>query len=188
MTIPANALVFDTGPLRHFSMMGWLGVLKFLADDRPAFMPDVVEKELNDAVLSGAAGPDQVLKADWIQVHRSTDLVLMSAQAGYEDRLVANGKNRGECGVLALGKTYGCELVIDDSTARTIAAEDGLRVTTTVELLCAGIRAGQLTTPMVEKLADDLLENEYFLPFGEGGFRSHVLSEGLLDYQDLQGP
>ncbi|WP_308113846.1 nucleotide-binding protein [Arthrobacter sp. ISL-30] len=149
------------------------------------FIPDVVEQELIDAAASGASGPDQVLNADWVQVYRSTDLAFISAQASYENRLVAGGKNRGECGVLAIGKVFGCELVIDDSTARTIAAEDGLKVTTTVAILCDGIRAKQLTTPMVEKLADDLLENEYYLPFGEGGFRSHVLSEGLLDYEDL---
>ena len=42
-----------------------------------------------------------------------------------------------------------------------------------------------LTTVMVEALADDLLEGEYFLPFGRGGFRGHVLEHGLLDYDQL---
>ncbi len=38
---------------------------------------------------------------------------------------------------------------------------------------------------MVEALADDLPEGEYFLPFTRGGFRQHVLENGLLDYDDL---
>ena len=35
MTVPENALVFDTGPLRHFAINGWLGVLRFIAGERP---------------------------------------------------------------------------------------------------------------------------------------------------------
>ncbi|MGN2634708.1 hypothetical protein ACTD5D_00635 [Nocardia takedensis] len=45
MTVPAGALVFDTGPLRHFSVQGWLGVLRFLAGERPVYFPDSVEGE-----------------------------------------------------------------------------------------------------------------------------------------------
>jgi hypothetical protein len=51
--------------------------------------------------------------------------------------------------------------------------------------LCEAIRAKQLTTVMVEALADDLLEGKYYLPFGRGGFRSHVLENGLLDWAEL---
>ncbi|GAA3731170.1 hypothetical protein [Streptomyces tremellae] len=29
MTVPADAWVFDTGPLRHFAARGWLAVLRF---------------------------------------------------------------------------------------------------------------------------------------------------------------
>lgn len=58
-------------------------------------------------------------------------------------------------------------------------------VTATVPLLCDAIRARKLTTVMVEALADDLLESEYFLPFGRGGFRQHVMENGLLDYDEL---
>jgi hypothetical protein len=49
VTVPEDALVFDTGPLRHFSVEGWLGVLRFLAGQRPVYIPDSVEIELNDA-------------------------------------------------------------------------------------------------------------------------------------------
>ncbi len=82
-------------------------------------------------------------------------------------------------------KIYKCEAVIDDATPRIIAEEKGIKVTVTVPLLCEAIRAGQLTTVMVEALADNLLEGEYYLPFGPGGFRQHVLENGLLDWDEL---
>lgn len=182
--IPESAWVFDTGPLRHFAAQGWLGVLRFLAGERPVYIPDSVERELDEAAKQVSA-VRAVLDADWIQVFRSTDPRFGEAFAHYVDRLVASGKNLGECGVLAMGQTYKCEVVIDDAVPRQIALERGIRVTATVPLLCDAIRARKLTTVMVEELADNLLEGEYFLPFGPGGFRRHVLENGLLDHDEL---
>jgi hypothetical protein len=54
-------------------------------------------------------------------------------------------------------------------------------------LLCSAIREKRLTLGMAEALADSLLEGAYHLPFGTGGFRRHVLENGLLDYDDI-GP
>ncbi|KWV32631.1 nucleotide-binding protein [Micromonospora rifamycinica] len=184
MTVPENALVFDTGPLRHFAKQGWLGVLRFLAEGRPVYIPDSVERELNRAVEHVAAAR-AVLDADWIHVHRSTDFDFIEAFAHYDDRLVADGKNLGECGVLAMGQVYKCEVVLDDATPRQIAEERGIRVTATVPLLCEAVRTKRLTMLMVEELVDHLLEGEYFLPFGVGGFRRHVLENGLLEYDEL---
>ncbi|MEU4834324.1 hypothetical protein [Streptosporangium sp. NPDC023615] len=181
MTQSSDAMVFDTGPLRHFAVHGWLGVLKFLAGERPVIIPESVERELKNQAHDYPA-LHQVLDAGWISVDRSTDMDFLVAFAAYEQRLVANGSNRGECGVLALGKTRGFETVLDDSVPRTIAEEQGIRVTATLPLLCSAIRAGQLTVPMVEALADDLLAGKYFLPFGPGGFRKWALEEGLIEY------
>lgn len=184
MTVPENALVFDTGPLRHFAMQGWLGVLRFLAGERPVYIPDSVERELCSAAEHVPA-VRAVLDADWIHIHRSISRDFVEAFAHYADRLVVGDKNLGECGVLAMGQIYKCEVVIDDATPRTIAEEKGIQVMATVPLLCDAIRAQKLTTVMVEALADTLLEGEYYLPFGPGGFRQHVLENGLLDYVDL---
>jgi len=177
-----NPLVFDTGPLRHFATQGWLGVLKFLTRDRQAIIPESVERELRNQ-LGEVPALGQVLESDWIQVDRSNDMSFLMAFASYEERLVVGGKNRGECGVLALGKTCGHEVVLDDATARTIAEEDKLKVSATLPLLCAAIRDKQLTVPMVESLADDLISGKYFLPFEKGGFRSWAYEEGLIDYE-----
>jgi hypothetical protein len=75
VTVPDNAWVFDTGPLRHFSMQGWLGVLRFLAGERPVYIPDSVERELNDAAEHVSAAVRAALEADWIRVHCATDRV-----------------------------------------------------------------------------------------------------------------
>ncbi|GAA1769745.1 hypothetical protein GCM10009834_29810 [Streptomonospora arabica] len=191
MKVPANALVFDTGPLRHFAMQGWLGVLRYLAEDRPVFIPDSVERELN-RTIEYASPVRAVLDADWINVHRSNDLSYVEAFARYADRLAVGGwrlavgdKNIGECGVLAMGHVYGCEVVLDDATPRRIAEEVGIRATATISLLCKGIRMKRLTIDMVECLADHLLEGEYYLPFRRGEFRQHVLENGLIDYDEI---
>lgn len=182
MTPESDAIVFDTGPLRHFAVEGWLGVVKFLAGDRPVLIPESVERELRqqerDTVVLR-----QLLDAEWITVDRSNDIAFLAAFARYEDRLVVDERNRGECGVLALGDVRGFEVVLDDSVARTIAEEHGVRVTATLPLLCAAIREGKLTVPMVESLADDLLAGDYYLPFAPGGFRQWAIQEGLIEYE-----
>lgn len=182
MTRPADALVFDTGPLRHFAAENWLGVLKFLAGDRRILIPESVERELKRQV-HGLPVLHQVLEADWIHVDRSDDLEFVMAFATYEQRLAVGQENLGECGVLALGRTRGFEIVLDDRVPRTIAEEEGIRVTATLPLLCNAIREGQLTVPMVEALADDLITGEYFLPFSRGGFRRWAIEAGLIEYR-----
>ncbi|MEV6632294.1 hypothetical protein AB0M54_16250 [Actinoplanes sp. NPDC051470] len=125
MTVPEQALVFDTGPMRHFAIQGWLGVLRFLAGERPVYIPDSVERELDQAIEHVSAAR-AVLDAGWIQVYRSTSSDFLKAFARYADRLVADGKNVGECGVLAMGQIFKCEVVIDDATPRSVAEEDGI--------------------------------------------------------------
>lgn len=184
MTPDSTSIVFDTGPLRHFAVQNWLGVLKFLTNDRTVYIPDTVERELRNGV-NHEAGIAAALDADWIHVFRSDDFAYTQAFGRYYDLLVADGKNIGECGVLAMGEVFGSELVLDDSTPRSMAEDRGLPVTATVPILCSAIREKKLTTPMVESLADDLLSGSYYLPFKAGGFRAHVLENGLLDYYDL---
>jgi len=182
VTDRSAGLVFDTGPLRHFALQGWLGVLKFLTADRAVIIPESVEFELKKQVYDLPA-LSQVLDADWISVDRSDDLAFLVAFAKYEERIAVGDLNRGECGVLALGETRGFETVLDDSVPRAIAESEGIAVTATLPLLCTAIREGQLAVPMVESLADDLLAGEYYLPFASGGFRQWAFQEGLIDYQ-----
>jgi len=181
LTAESDALVFDTGPLRHFAHQGWLGVLHFVAGERAVVIPESVERELNHQI-EDMATLRQVLEAPWIVVDRSDDIAFVAAFARYEERLAVGLNNRGECGVLALGAIRGYEVVLDDNVARNIATGEGLRVTSTLALLCNAIREGQLTVPLVEALADDLIIGDYYLPFGRGGFRRWACEEGLIDY------
>lgn len=175
----SDPLVFDTGPLRHFAQRGWLGVLKYLSASRGAVIPESVEAELRDqSSVDGRLS--YLLNEDWLRVDRSDDVELSVHFARYEQRIAVGAKNRGECGVLALGRVRGWEMVMDDAESRLIATDEGLRVVGTVRLLCDAVNADQLTLVMVESLADDLLANQYRLPFGRGGFRSFALQNGLL--------
>ena len=145
-------------------------------------IPASVEFELKKQVHDIPA-LHQVLDAEWIRVDRSDDLSFVVAFSHYEGRLAVGERNRGECGVLALGKTRDFETVLDDGVPRTIAEAEGMLVTATLPLLCTAIREGQLTVPMVESLADDLLAGAYYLPFGRGGFRQWAYREDLIEYE-----
>lgn len=180
MTSESRTVVFDTGPLRHFALSGWLGVLKFLNQGTQVIIPESVEVELLDQRHSYAS-LQQIFDADWIAVDRSDDIKYLSEFARFEQRLVAGDQNRGECGVLALGKVRGHSLVLDDGAPRRIAKEEKIPFTGTLGLLCEAIRENQLKVSMVESLADDLLIGTYFLPFKRGGFREWAETEGLID-------
>lgn len=180
MSAPLDALVFDTGPLRHFAEQGWLRILEFLAEGRPVLIQESVEAELKRQVHHLSYLQD-VLNAAWIRVDRSDDIEFVAAFARYQAQLVEGDANRGECGVLALCRVRGFEAVIDDGVARGIAEDEGIRVVATLNLLCRAVRGGQLTVPLVEKIADDLLVGEYRLPFEPGAFRRWAAEEGLLD-------
>lgn len=175
----ASVLVFDTGPLRQFALRGWLGVLRFVADERQVVIPESVEEELRNQTRDKPV-LNQIFDEGWIHVDRSSDLGYLRAFADYEARLVAGGRNRGECGVLALGRVRGLTLVLDDAVPRKIASEEGFAVTGTLGLLCEAIRRDHLTVGMVEQLADDLLSGDYRLPFGPGGFRKWASEQGML--------
>lgn len=172
--------VFDTGPLRHFALEGWLGVLRFVTEDGRVVIPESVEEEIQ-AQAGSAPALGQILACSWIQVDRRSDRAFSHAFADFERRLVdSQGRNRGECGVLALGSLSPCTLIIDDRVPRRIAKDRGMKLSGTLGLLCRAIREKRLTVDMVEHLADDLLAGAYRLPFGPGEFRSWAESEGLL--------
>lgn len=69
--VDEDALVFDTGPLRHFAIQGWLRVLHFLAGDRPILVPESVERELRRQAHEIPV-LNEVLDATWIRIDRVT--------------------------------------------------------------------------------------------------------------------
>lgn len=94
--------MLDTGPLSHFARGQWLGVLKVVLKDARVLIPDVVEAELRNGA-SRHSYLQAVLDADWIEVVALDTYDQLAAFAYYEQRLVgSDGRNVGECGVLAL--------------------------------------------------------------------------------------
>ncbi|MEJ1110771.1 MULTISPECIES: hypothetical protein [unclassified Kribbella] len=175
-----EAYVLDTGPLSHFARAQWLGVLKVVLGAATVLIPDVVELELRNG-----AGQHQhlqaALEADWINVMPIDSPEQLAAVAYYEQRLVgSDGRNIGECGVLALAETTpGSVAIIDDRVAKKAAQGRQVEVRGTLGLLCDAIRQGLLTVPLVSAVADDLLTHQYRLPFGPGGFARWADDEGL---------
>ena len=108
------------------------------------------------------------MDAAWLTVDRSDDLPVLMRTARYEGRLAANGRNRGECAVLALTAVRGWTAVVDDSEARKIAREDNIRHKTTAALLLQAISEELMTRESCAVIIDALLRTQYRLPFGSG--------------------
>jgi len=179
------AYVFDTGPLSHFAKGGWLGALNFLTGDAPAWIPEAVARELSDGQhVHQHLG--LVLTAEWLGTDRSDDLAVLVRTATYEQRLAGNGRNRGECAVLALAAVRGWTAVVDDAEARKIAQEDQIVYTTTVRLLVQAIKSRQMTASTCAAIADDLLRTEYRLPFDSGqAFLNWAVRQSILNPEDV---
>ncbi|MBW9110150.1 nucleotide-binding protein [Microbacterium ureisolvens] len=172
--------IFDDGPLSHFAEAGWLGMLQLVVGERHAWLPETVRREVGLAVDT-YPHLRAVLEATWL-THRSilTDIE-QTAFGHYTSRLLGpNGENLGECGVLALAEANNAVAVIDDGFARTVAAERGVAVKTTVALLCDLVNGGHISLDVASTVADNLLATEYRLPFLPGGFKAFVLMEDLI--------
>ncbi len=172
--------MLDTGPLTHFARSQWLGVLKAVLHDVDVVIPDLVERELTSSVASNPHNR-AVLDADWIAVVPLDTDARLAALARFTARLVGpQGRNIGECGVLALAETTPDAIaVVDDGAAVRAARDHGVPVRRTLGLLCEAVRAQLLTVPLVSALADDLLASRYRLPFRPGGFARWAEEQGM---------
>lgn len=172
--------VFDTGPLSHFSKAGWLGLLGAVVADRGAWVPDVVEMELR-AGTKAHPHLHGVLTAKWLTLHPVESTAELRAFGRFSRRLVgADGRNLGECGVLALAQVHSGVAILDDRAARTVAGEFGVRLRGSVGLLLELVQDGEVSPDLASQVADDLLRSEYRLPFEEGGFIAWARANNLL--------
>ncbi len=121
-----DVVVFDTGPLSHFALAGWLGLLKAVVDGRAAVVPDVVAAELR----AGAVRDSRiaaVLDEPWIQIRELHTDQELTHFAHFSSLLVKRDRNIGEAGVLALAKATDAMAIIDDGAARKAAADSNIR-------------------------------------------------------------
>lgn len=183
MTEPTTVLVFDTGPLSHFTQEGWLGILRHILGDRRAVIPDTVVAELRTGAV-GRPHLNLVLEASWIEQHELLSDEELSEFAHFSSLLVVRERNRGEAGVLAYAKANRATAIIDDGPGRKAAQTYEVRCQGTLALLCEGIRGGHLTIGIVSSVADHLIEGEYRLPFGPGGFEKWARENGLILVED----
>lgn len=174
-------LVFDTGPLRHFAINNWLGVLKAVVGRRRAMIPDMVVDEL---VRATGSHPEiqAALDAGWIEHHDLSSDDEVAAYIRFQEGLVSGDRNRGEAGVIALAHTIGGTAVIDDRAGRKTAERGGIPLTGTLGLLLAAIRADPplLTVSLVSHLVDDLIAGQYRLKIPPGGFEAWAKEQGYL--------
>lgn len=172
--------VVDTGPLSHFARAGWLGVLEMLAPGNVVVVPDTVQREMQRA-CSVYPWLSQVLTHSWIQVTPIKSGAEIEAYSRYARRLVGNdGRNTGECGVLALAEVRGLVAVVDDSAGHKAGSASGVRVRRTLGLLCDAVEDGLLTLDTVSAVADSLLQTDYRLPCPPGGFARWALDSGRI--------
>ncbi len=174
-----DGIVFDTGPLSHFSKEGWLGILRFCVGSQRAVIPDTVVQELTREShrLPHLA---TVLDCGWIEkaVLETNSEIEWFAQ--FSQFLVVGERNLGEAGVLAYAKANGFVAVIDDGPGRKAAQRFGVQCRGTLSLLCEALRSANLTLPLVSQVADDLLAGDYRLPFKPGGFQEWAVQNGLV--------
>ncbi|HEX6358618.1 hypothetical protein [Actinophytocola sp.] len=100
MAEQSSTLVFDTGPLSHFTQAGWLGALRVILGDRRAVIPDTVVAELRSGAPS-RPNLGLVLEASWIEQHELVSDEELREFARFSSLLVAKDRNIGEAGVLA---------------------------------------------------------------------------------------
>ena len=174
-----DALVFDTGPLRHFAQAGWLGVLEEVVGERRAIVPMAVVAELESTSHRFPEVADAV-DAPWVTHYALSSYEEIAAYAMFSEILVSGRKNQGETEVLALAATLPGEAVIDDSTAFEVGKRSGVECTRTLPLLCDAMHQGLLSLDEVSDIADDLIKTDYRLPFGPGRFAEWATSEGFL--------
>jgi predicted nucleic acid-binding protein len=181
MTSDRKTYVLDTGPLSHFARSQWLGVLKAVLGEGRVVIPDLVANELHHGA-NRHPHLRAVLDAGWIEIVTLDTEEQLAALTFYTERLVGqDGRNIGECGVLALAETTPSSIaVVDDQVAVNAAKVRQVTVRRTLGLLCEAIQQELLTVPLVSALADDLLANHYRLPFGPGDFARWAEEKDLI--------
>lgn len=111
------------------------------------------------------------LSRSWIEVAPVNSEAEIEGYSRYAPRLVGDdGRNTGECGVLALPEVHGLVAVVDDYAGHKAASANGIQARRTLGLLCDAVADGLLTLDTVSAVADSLLQTDYRLPFPPGGF------------------
>lgn len=92
-----------------------------------------------------------------------------------------NGRDVGECGVLAPAEAHHRTAVIDDQEACEGCQENWIgEGPSHPGVLCDAVRQGLLTRETISAVADDLVRSEYRVPPEPGAFIRWAEEKGLL--------
>jgi predicted nucleic acid-binding protein len=138
-------IIADSGPLISLARIERLSLLQGLFG--VVRIPEAVMGEVAQGAAEGRPGAVDIRAAAWIEVVR----VDATATAGYELLVDA-----GEAAAIALAKSEGGLLLIDDDRGRRLALRLGLAVKGTLGLLVLARRRGHIER--VRPLLDALLQ------------------------------
>ena len=134
-------VVTDAGPLIYLAGAGELDTLRYLFD--AVVVPQVVFDEVTVAG-AGRIGSEEVAAATWLRVEIEAP----------DPRLLAM-LDAGEASAIPLAERLHAMLLVDDTSARAVAEDRGIRIVGTLGVLLLAKRAGHvsLVAPILERMA-----------------------------------
>jgi hypothetical protein len=139
-------IIADSGPLISLARIARLSLLHGLFG--VVRIPGAVMREVTQGFAEGRPGAAEVRAATWIEVVQVSE----AATAGYSLLVDA-----GEAEAIALAKSEGGLLLMDDDRGRRLALRLGLAVKGTLGILVLAKRRGHIDH--VRPLLDALLQN-----------------------------
>lgn len=175
----SSRLVFDSSPLNYIARAVQLPFLEKLVASRECVITHAVEDEL----LRGASKHAQLYQVSaqsWIRVVEDSSIGFLQLFSEYHARLGGGGHNIGESTTLAYAELHGLTACIDDRAARRHGQQRGVALTSTLELMCSGIRGHIIEESEAIRVVDLLCDHEAFLPCDGSTFLDWARAEDLL--------
>ncbi|MFI0940347.1 hypothetical protein [Streptomyces sp. NPDC021020] len=176
-------LVFDSSPLNYFARIGHLDVLEKIVDGRTCLMTNAVAHELRRGA-SRHSRLHAIGFQPWLSEVNDDSLPFLSLFSSFHNRLGGSereGKDIGEATTLAYAVLHHCTAVIDDKAGRNLGAAHGVPLSSSLHLLCHGLRGGLIAEEHACAVVDALRDAEAYLPCGGEEFLDWARAEGLLD-------
>jgi predicted nucleic acid-binding protein len=180
---PGQCLVFDSSPLNYFARAGCLEVLEQLVEGRRCVMTAAVADELRRGV-GRHNRLHQLAFQSWLEEVNDDSLQFLTLFATFHHRLGGGSehvKDIGEAATLAYAELHACTAIIDDRAGRTAGAERGISLSSTLGLICHGLRKGLIEETQACAVVDALRDAEAFLPCDGDTFLGWARAEGLLE-------
>jgi predicted nucleic acid-binding protein len=177
------SLVFDSSPLNYFTRAGHLDTLEKLVEDRACLITTAVAEELQRGA-SRNSRLHMIGAQPWLSVVNDDSMRFLSLFSTFHGRLGGSRrdmKDIGEATTLAYAELHRCTAVVDDRVGRNIGTAYGISMSSSLHLLCHGLRNQLIAEEDACSVVDALRDAEAFLPCGGSDFLDWARAEGLLD-------